>query len=446
MRRLLYGELLFSQVVHFFERLTMDSGWLLNGEAVFWRRKYAYLCESGQVRRGFAAEIFKSENLGFGFAPHLRHIPVLCKNVVLMIPSILTQYARLLTRYCMDVKPGDKVFISSTLLAEPLLREVYREAYAAGAALVEYDLAFRERERLMMENASDAALATPPVLTRLAMETFDCYLNIRAPFNLRETSGATPERAQLRSETLAPVSKAYFERTADRRLRRNPCQYPTDAAPRKPAAGQGVRAVRVRRLQTLHRRPAGRLAAGAGRPAAHRGPPEPLLHRARYLTEGTDITFSTKGRTWMNSTDNEHAPPAKCTPAPVEDGVDGTVHFSYPCIYQGNEVEGVTLWVKDGLASSSEARRAGVSRLHFHPARHAAFRRSRHRYQLRHRPHDENTFRRKRSAGLSMAVIAKATLQTGGKKRIACPLGYDRHDQRRRDMGRRRKIYESGSF
>ena len=95
--------------------------------------------------------------------------------------SILNKYAHLLTHYCMQVKPGDKVFISSTLLAEPLVREVFREAYAAGAALVEYDLAFRERERLMMENASDAALSTPPVLTRLAMETFDCYLNIRAP-------------------------------------------------------------------------------------------------------------------------------------------------------------------------------------------------------------------------------------------------------------------------
>ncbi|MCC6412995.1 MAG: aminopeptidase, partial [Saprospiraceae bacterium] len=47
---------------------------------------------------------------------------------------MLARYAHLLTHYCLGVKPGDKVFISSTLLAEPLVREVYRAALEAGAA------------------------------------------------------------------------------------------------------------------------------------------------------------------------------------------------------------------------------------------------------------------------------------------------------------------------
>ncbi len=71
-----------------------------------------------------------------------------------MTHHVTIQYANLLTNYCLQVQPGDKVFIASTLLAEPLVREVYRAAYAAGASLVECDLAFRERERLFVENAS----------------------------------------------------------------------------------------------------------------------------------------------------------------------------------------------------------------------------------------------------------------------------------------------------
>jgi aminopeptidase len=43
--------------------------------------------------------------------------------------------------------------------------------------------------------------------------------------------------------------------------------------------------------------------------------------------------------------------------SPVEDSVQGTVHFSYPCLYQGVEVEGVTLWVKDGFIEKWSARR-----------------------------------------------------------------------------------------
>lgn len=274
-----------------------------------------------------------------------------------MLPSILTQYARLLTRYCLEIKPGDKLFISGTLLAEPLVREVYAEAYAAGASLVEYDLAFRERERVFMENASDDALRVAPTLTKLAMESFDCYLNIRAPFNLKETSGATKERAELRSQTLAPINKTYFERTADRRLKRNLCQYPTDAAAQEAGMGLGEYEQFVFgacKLFTDDPEAAWlQVRAGQQRIVDH-------LNRCssvRYLTEGTDITFSTQGRTWMNSDGQTNMPSGEVYTSPVEDGVNGTVHFSYPCIYQGNEVEGVTLWVKDGYIERWEARR-----------------------------------------------------------------------------------------
>ncbi|MFN0174312.1 MAG: aminopeptidase [Saprospiraceae bacterium] len=271
--------------------------------------------------------------------------------------TILTRYAHLLTHYCLQVRPGDKVFIVSTLLAEPLVREVYREAYTAGAALVECDLSFRERERLFFQNASDEALRTPPILQGLAMQTFDCYLNIRAPYNLRETNGATPEQAQMRTETLTPINKAYFERTADRRLRRNLCQYPTDASAQEAgmslseyeqfvfgacklfnedpeAAWLAVRTSQQRIVDHLNG-----------------------CQTVRYLSEGTDIQFSTQGRIWMNSDGQTNMPSGEVYTSPVEDSVNGTVHFSYPCIYQGTEVEGVTLWVKDGLIEKWEALR-----------------------------------------------------------------------------------------
>ena len=41
--------------------------------------------------------------------------------------------------------------------------------------------------------------------------------------------------------------------------------------------------------------------------------------------------------------------------SPVEDSVNGKVHFSYPGLYQGHEVAGVTLWVKDGWIERWEA-------------------------------------------------------------------------------------------
>ncbi len=270
--------------------------------------------------------------------------------------DILQKYAYLLTHYCLRVQPGDRVFISATTLAEPLVREVYREALEAGATLIECDLAFRERERLLLEYGSNEALQTPPWLMKQAMETFDAYLNIRAPFNLREMQNAPSDRHALRQEGMRPINKAYFERIANRSLRRNLCQYPTDAAAQEAgmslseyerfvynacklfeddpaAAWLQVRAEQQRIVEHLNR-----------------------CSTVRYVGPGTDISFSTAGRTWINSDGQANMPSGEVFTSPVEDSVQGVVHFSYPAIYQGHEVEGVTLWVKDGYIEKWEAR------------------------------------------------------------------------------------------
>lgn len=274
-----------------------------------------------------------------------------------MTKDLIAQYAGLLVHYCLEVRPGDKVFIASTLLAEPLVREVYREAYAAGAALVEYDMAFQERERIFMQNASNLALQTPPLVPSIAMESFDCYLNIRAPYNLRDNSGANAEQAKLRTEAIAPMNKHYFERTADRRLRRNLCQWPTDASAQE--AGMSLSEYQefvFGACKLLLDDPKAawlKVRANQQHIVDHLNQCKTI----RYLAEGTDLTFSCAGRTWMNSDGQTNMPSGEVYTSPVEDSVQGAVYFSYPCIYQGNEVEGVKLWVKDGFIEKWEARR-----------------------------------------------------------------------------------------
>lgn len=273
------------------------------------------------------------------------------------MPSILNKYAALLTHYCLRVKPGDKVFISTTTLAEPLLREVYREALAAGAALVECDLAFRERERILLEHGSTDALRTPPPLNKMAMETFDCYLNIRAPFNLREMQNAPADRSAIRQETLKPINKAYFERIADKSLRRNLCQYPTDASAQE--AGMSLSEYEqfvfgaCKLFEDDPTQAWLQVRADQQRITDHLNGCSSL----RYVTEGTDISFHTAGRTWINSDGQNNMPSGEVFTSPIEDSVNGTVRFSYPGIYQGHEVEEVVLWVKDGYIEKWEARR-----------------------------------------------------------------------------------------
>ncbi len=271
--------------------------------------------------------------------------------------SILKKYAALLTHYCLRIQPGDRVFISTTTLAEPLVREVYREALEAGAALVECDLAFRERERLLLEHGSNDALRTPPLLMKEAMENFDAYLHIRAPHNLREMQNAPADRLQLRQEGLKSINKVYFERIADRRLRRNLCQYPTDAAAQE--AGMSLSEYEHFVFNACKLFEEDPIQAWLQVRAEQQRIVEHLnkCSTIRYVGPGTDITFSTAGRTWINSDGQNNMPSGEVFTSPVEDSAQGVVHFSLPAIYQGHEVEGITLWVKDGYIEKWEAKR-----------------------------------------------------------------------------------------
>lgn len=271
--------------------------------------------------------------------------------------DIISKYAELLVRYCLDVKKGDRVMVSSTILGEPLVREVYREALRAGASLVETELAFRGKDLLFLENAEDEALATPPLFHKTVVETFDCHLTIRAPFNLREMQNAPADRSKLRGEAMSPISKTWFERTATRSLRRNLCQFPTDASAQE--AGMSLEDYEKFVFSACKLfEPDPRAAwLEVRKNQQHITDRLNQATKVRYRSPLFDIHFGTKGRTWINSDGQTNMPSGEVYTSPVEDAVDGVVHFTHPCIYQGNEVEGVTLTVKNGWIEKWEARR-----------------------------------------------------------------------------------------
>jgi aminopeptidase len=270
--------------------------------------------------------------------------------------DILAKYADLLVNYCLDIQPGDQFYLRSTTAAEPLVREVFRAAVRAGAH-VEAGLDFREKHRLLLENAGDDQLEYISPFYRQAMEMFDAYLFIRAPFNLREDQNVDKEKVKKRQEAHQPVQDIYFQRTATRALKRSLCQYPTQANAQE--AGMS--------LEEYQQFVYGACKLFDDDPVAswlevRRRQQKIVDHLngceiVRYQGKGIDIEFSTKGRTWINSDGQTNMPSGEVYTSPVEDSVKGVVHFSFPAVFMGHEVEGVTLWVKDGYIEKWEARR-----------------------------------------------------------------------------------------
>jgi len=272
------------------------------------------------------------------------------------MPSILNKYAQLLVNYCVSLKENERVFIQSTTLAEPLVREVYREALKAGA-LPHINMEFRDQNSIRLNESSPSQLGYVDPTYAAAMQEFDAYIFIRAPFYSRATQAVNPESAKLSAAARAPYRKAYSERTATLDLKRTLCEYPTVAHAQN--AGISLEAYTEFIYNACHLFDENPQACWEEVSRNQQAAVDLLNGRTkvRYLGEGIDISFSTEGRTWINSDGKTNMPSGEVYTAPVDDSVNGTIHFAYPSMFMGEEVEGITLWVKNGWVEKWEAKK-----------------------------------------------------------------------------------------
>jgi aminopeptidase len=261
--------------------------------------------------------------------------------------SIHRKYADLLTHYCLQIGKGDRVYISSSHLAEPLLQELIVSISQAGGHPV-MSLSIAEQERLKLENSSLEQLDFVNPLLDHVFDSFECYLAVRAPFNLREGNNVDGEKRKRAKAAMRPNMEKYFARTASGEMRRSLCQFPTQASAQE--AGMSLKEYEhfvyqscylldedpVASWQKVHDYQQKIVDHLNGKKAVH------------YKGPNIDIHFNTEGRTWINSDGKNNMPSGEVFTAPVEDSVNGHVRFSYPSIYQGQAVEGVELEVKDG--------------------------------------------------------------------------------------------------
>lgn len=260
------------------------------------------------------------------------------------------KYAHLLVNYCVSLQAGERLFVQSTTLAAPLVKEVYRAALKAGGHC-EFQLSVEGQGEIFLEEANDEQLQYQPTLYGKAVTEFEAYINIRAPFNLRGPK-PDPEKAKIRSLAMQPLVNTYFERTGDLRLKRSLCLFPTQALadeagmsldeytqfvfkgckldqPDPKAAWLEVRAKQQKIVDHLN-----------------------SCTTFRYVNEKTDIRFTTNGRRWINSDGQTNMPSGEVYTSPEEDSVEGHIYFDYPAIRNGKEVRGVTLQVEGGEIKS----------------------------------------------------------------------------------------------
>ena len=273
-----------------------------------------------------------------------------------MINPMLAKYAKLLVEYSISVQPGEKVLIDATTLAEPLVKEVYREVLKAGGhPMVRFQ--FAGQERIFYKEANKEQLEFLSPLYKEAIETYDCYLYIRAPFSLTELANTDGDKQKIRSAAAAPWRKIYSERTATRSLKRSLCEYPTLAFAQN--AGMSLEEYTQFIFKACKLYETDPKASWIAVREFQQQIVDKLnaASQIRYVNEKSDISFSTEGRTWINSDGQTNMPSGEVYTSPVEESVNGVIFFNYPSMRMGQELQDVTLWVEQGEVVKWQAKR-----------------------------------------------------------------------------------------
>ena len=273
-----------------------------------------------------------------------------------MADKRLQKLAQVLVHYSLKIQQGDRLLIDSTDLAAPLIREVYREAVRAGAH-IKTAIALEGLQAIALSEGNDEQLMYVSELDKFANNYYNAHLSIWADHNTRQLANVDPQRIAKRREAQAALFQQRLQLMADGKQRWCGTLYPTNAHAQD--AGMSLASYED-------------FVYGAGLlneedpVAAWQKVWQEQQRIADYLVQhdeihivapGTDITYRVGGRKWINCAGTVNFPDGEVFSGPIENSVNGHVAFTYPAIYNGNQVEGVRLVFRDGKVIESSATR-----------------------------------------------------------------------------------------
>lgn len=275
--------------------------------------------------------------------------------------NLAVELANILTDYSSPVQPGEYVtIVGNPAVAGPLVEALLEAVLRRGAhpnvqaaALVSPD--YTSYFELFMRLANDDQLDHLDPTMMQWVEHSDALFFVKATGNAKELSAIDPARVSRFRKAQQPFSNRYLERYAEKTLRWTVVGWPTQAAAQAADMSLGDYTDFVARACGLDQ-------------------PDPVAYwrEFRLMQErlvawlsdkshvevrgpGVNLSFEYAQRPWVSCHGMLNFPDGEVFTSPVENTMNGTIEFNFPCVYQGNEVDGVKLRFKDGVAVEASA-------------------------------------------------------------------------------------------
>lgn len=261
----------------------------------------------------------------------------------------IKKLARIMVGYSLRFKKGDTVAIQSGLLAEPLVMAVYEELLRAGAFPVVRMAPDGLSEIFFRKGGSHHFSTLTPYQLSVARST-DAIIHIYDESNTKMLSNVNPAKQVQFAVTTKPLAEI---------RRKKPwliTLFPTQAYAQDADMSLGdfedfvygatFADMRdpVKEWKKLSRTQAGLISRLKN------------CDKIRLVGPETDLSFSVKGRKFMNSDGSAHnMPSGEIFTGPVETSAEGYIKYDFPVCQYGREISGIRLVFRKGVVVEASA-------------------------------------------------------------------------------------------
>lgn len=271
-----------------------------------------------------------------------------------MSDSRVEKLADVLVNYSVAIRPGDRVLVQGSPIAEPLLKAILVKVLQVGG----YPLSFVRlpgMNELTFRHSSDEQLKHVPEPLKLAVETYDASISHMSSENTKALTNVPPEKMVLSSQAQRDIMKTVMQRSAKGEFRWVGTLYPTNAYAQDAEMGLSEYEDFVygaclpemndpvgywKRFSSWQQKIIDWL---AGR------------ETIRVAGPDVDLRMRISDRVFINCDGKKNMPDGEVFTGPIEDSVAGHVRFSYPTTYQGRTLNGVHLWFEKGKVVKASA-------------------------------------------------------------------------------------------
>ena len=266
----------------------------------------------------------------------------------------IEKLASMLINYSVTVQPKQRVLIHGENGADPLMLELYRQCLQLGAYpyVVPYPDGYfpttighatAEQFKHILEPFENF------------MRTYDVRIRIMGETNTKELSQLDPGRVAKYYEEAGKITNIMLDREAKGEMKWVLTLFPTNAyAQDAEMSLEEYQNFVYSACMPDADDPVGywkKINAQQQKIAAWLKGKE----RVHVTAPGTDLTLSITGRPFKSCACEVNVPDGEIFTSPIEDSANGHVHFTYPTVHYGNEVDGVRLEFKDGKCIKATA-------------------------------------------------------------------------------------------